>query len=446
MIFDVLLTLTFVAMMIAALVYFRVDWLDPLSIFTILNSSRLLLRPATILFGLDEVDNPHLFREDPTDLARTTMLIFMLGYASYVIGYALGRGRLASKIAESLPGYREAKVHVNRLGWITVAGLAASAVITFHFITKAGNLSDYMREARLGLFAGFSVLQAIPELSALFSALVLHFALRNRRGILLAFSLLCASIFILFLMGERGGIVSAFLFLAVLHHFCVRRLSVAEFSTYGLVMALLLSGLGIARSSISSPGETTTERVLSKLGEKERWSPVDVLTGLNANATDHFMVIVQDFDTHNFTYGESFYRGIVGVIPRSIWPEKPERITVGQWFTGRYFPGKPSGKPITALGDYYLNFGLVGVFIGMLLSGFWGRVAWNHLAGSGMHPWAVVIYLVTLFKLTSWGMIIATLPSAIIITYIPLWLGLSLTTSPARPATASARVSAAPRG
>src|SRR5690606_22126420 len=112
MILDVLLVLVFATTMVAALVYFRRDWLDPLSIFTILNSTRFVLRPAVLLFGLDAPHVAHLFRTEPSDLARTTMLIFLLGYVSYVLGYALGRGRLARTIASKLPGYEHRPVRV----------------------------------------------------------------------------------------------------------------------------------------------------------------------------------------------------------------------------------------------------------------------------------------------------------------------------------------------
>jgi oligosaccharide repeat unit polymerase len=428
MILDLILVLAFVTMMVAALVYFRRDWLDPLSVFTILNSTRFVLRPAVLLFGLDTPHSAHLFRTEPSEIARETMLIFMLGYAAYVAGYALGRGRLARLLGSKLPGYEHRRVRVNRLGWITLAGLALSALTTVYYVGKLGGVSVFMREARLGLFAGVSFLQNLPELMAFFSALILHFALRERRGVLLAAALLFASIAILFTMGERGGIVAAFLFLAVLHHFCVKRLRVRTFVFYGVALALMISVLGIARKAISGGGDDEATSLVSALGEDEQWSPVDVLLHLNSNATDYFMIIVQDYDVTNFHYGDDFYRGIIGVVPRSIWPNKPERITVGQWFTERYFPGKPSGRPITALGAYYLNFGLVGVFVGMLLSGFFGRVLWNYLAGSGFHPWSVVIYLAALFKITSWGMITTTMPMALVLTFVPLWFVHALTT------------------
>jgi oligosaccharide repeat unit polymerase len=436
MILDVLLVLVFATMMVAALIYFRRDWLDPLSVFTILNSTRFVLRPAVLLFGLDTPHSAHLFRTDPADLARTTILIFMLGYASYVLGYALGRGRLARSLASKLPGYERRRVRVKRLGWITLAGIALSALTTLYYVAKLGGVAVFMREARLGLFAGVSFLQNLPELTAFFAALVLHFAMRERRGVAMAIALLVGSIVILFTMGERGGIVAAFLFLAVLHHFCVKPLGVRAFAAYGVALALMISGLGIARKSISGGGDEETSLV-SALGEDEKWSPVDVLLHLNSNATDYFMIIVQDYDVTNYHYGDDFYRGLIGVVPRSIWPNKPERITVGQWFTERYFPGKPSGRPITAVGGYYLNFGLVGVFVGMLLSGFFGRILWNYLAGAAFHPWAVVIYLAALFKITSWGMITTTMPMAIVLTFVPLWFVHALTTERRRATGAS---------
>lgn len=428
MILDALLVVSFVAMMVAALVYFRRDWLDPLTVVTVLNSTRFVLRPAALLFGFDAPQSAHLLRVDPVSLARETMLIFMLGYAAYVLGYVLGQGRFARALAARLPGYVARPVLGKRLAWVTLAGLLVSTTSTLYFISELGSVAEFMLQARIGLFAGYSFLSNLPELLAFLSALLLHFALRERRGIPFAAILLVASVAILFTMGERGGIAAAFLFFAVLQHFCVRRMGMRTVAAYGVALALLVAGLGITRDAFIRL-RVDQVSVVEELGDEEKWSPVDVVLHLNSNATDYFMVIVQDFDVTNFHYGDDFYRGLVGIVPRSLWPDKPARITVGQWFTERYYPGKPSGRPITAVGAYYLNFGWVGVVVGMLLSGFFGRVLWNYLAGSGFHPWAVVFYLAALFKITSWGMLTTTMPTAVILTLVPLWIVHAFTTA-----------------
>lgn len=436
MLADVLIIIAFTGAMIASVFYFNEDLLDPITIFTLLNSTRFLIRPALIMLGIDLPENLHLFRMDVQLLARETMLIFFFGYLAFVLGYGLANGRLSKRFSTYIMGYRPAIIRVARLNLVALVAVALSGIMSAYYILKLGGLGNYMTEARLGLFAGASYLQHLPELAVFITALALYIAFRRKRGFVLPALAFLASLVFLFMMGERGGIISAFLFLAVLYHFGVRRLTVWNYLAYGLVLSLLLAGLGMARTEIMKSDEGTvvnTSKMLEIIGDEERWSALSVLQHLNANATDHFMVIVQDFDITNFTYGDDFYRGLIGVIPRSIWPDKPERITTGQWFTERYFPGKPSGRPITTVGIYYLNFGYVGVFLGMLLSGVFCRILWQYLKGANYRPWSVILYLTFMFRLLSWGTFTATLPMDLILVFVPLYAAYHLTTSRVRP-------------
>lgn len=435
MIAEILIVIAFTATMIATVVYFTEDLLDPITIFTLLNSTRFLIRPAVIMLGLDLPENMHLFRMDVQELAKETLLIFFFGYLAFALGYALANGRLSRRLATYMMGYRPSTIRVARLNLLALVSVLLSGAMSVYFIAQLGGLANYMKDARLGLFAGMAFLQHLPELAVFIAALALYIALRRRRGLPIPAIAFIASLVFLFMMGERGGIISAFLFLAVLYHFGARRLTLGNYLAYGLALSLLLAGLGIARKEIMQSDEgssVSTSRMLEIIGDDENWSALSVLQHLNANATDHFMVIVQDFDITNFTYGDDFYRGLIGVIPRSIWPEKPERITTGQWFTERYFPGKPSGRPITTVGIYYLNFGYVGVFLGMLISGIFCRILWHYLKGASYQPWSVILYLTFMFKILSWGTFTPTLPMDLILVFIPIYLAYHLTTTRTR--------------
>jgi hypothetical protein len=129
-------------------------------------------------------------------------------------------------------------------------------------------------------------------------------------------------------------------------------------------------------------------------------------------------VIVQDFDSTNYHYGDDFVQGFVGIVPRSLWPDKPEAINLGIWFRDTYMPGK-SGKPITAIGGWWLNFGYLGVILGLAFSGFMGRVVWEYVRGSGYRPWAVLFYITIFFNITSWGVLTTVTPMAIVLWVVP---------------------------
>ena len=68
-------------------------------------------------------------------------------------------------------------------------------------------------------------------------------------------------------------------------------------------------------------------------------------------------------------YGESFVMFIVAPIPRILWPEKPN-VRLGP-YVGQDILGfnNNSGAPPSGIGELYLNFGTLGVAMGMLLLG-----------------------------------------------------------------------------
>ena len=77
-----------------------------------------------------------------------------------------------------------------------------------------------------------------------------------------------------------------------------------------------------------------------------------------------------------FQYGRTLVLFPTAFVPRIFWPSKPE-ITIGQWVTDNYGSGPliESNTGPSVIGDLFLNFGTVGVLVGMLLFGAFFRLA-----------------------------------------------------------------------
>ena len=89
-------------------------------------------------------------------------------------------------------------------------------------------------------------------------------------------------------------------------------------------------------------------------------------------------------DNYGFRYGETMLYLIYALVPRLFWPEKPT-VTQSAWFS--YYLGfAPSPEKstvsvgITAAGELYWNFGIVGVILGMFIVGLGFSGLWR-LAG-----------------------------------------------------------------
>lgn len=57
-------------------------------------------------------------------------------------------------------------------------------------------------------------------------------------------------------------------------------------------------------------------------------------------------------------------------IPRAWWPEKPSLAVAIEYLSTPTFPLSEIGAVLTLPGDYYLNFGYIGMLIGCLATGY----------------------------------------------------------------------------
>ena len=83
--------------------------------------------------------------------------------------------------------------------------------------------------------------------------------------------------------------------------------------------------------------------------------------------------IYSEVNARGFLYGETMKPLAYAFIPRIIWPQKPV-VSLGTWFTAYLgFAGSPEEATTNtgtyAAGEFYWNFGIVGVIAGMFLIG-----------------------------------------------------------------------------
>jgi len=81
----------------------------------------------------------------------------------------------------------------------------------------------------------------------------------------------------------------------------------------------------------------------------------------------------------DFQYGRTYVGAVFFVVPRVLWPGKPS-LVVGEFTTPYYFPwmAGEASRPITLLGECYLNFGYWGVPAVMFLWGLFLRTLFEY--------------------------------------------------------------------
>jgi hypothetical protein len=126
-----------------------------------------------------------------------------------------------------------------------------------------------------------------------------------------------------------------------------------------------------------------------------------------------------------YAYGATFLDMLIALIPRIFWPDKPLELggsTVATRFTGIPF-SQGTSVGITYLFEFYVNFGLVGVVLGMFFLGLgcaWLERKYYDWARRG--HWAEFAAIAVMWAITTQsdtlGMLVMTIGPAIAVSWV----------------------------
>ena len=154
----------------------------------------------------------------------------------------------------------------------------------------------------------------------------------------------------------------------------------------------------IIRGLKSSSPFYTRESVLSSLGDQ-----FDALMGRVFEIPKVTGFMVGEVRRTGFQFGSTMSDLYYAFIPRIIWPEKPA-VSRGAWFT-TYLGMAPSeaeatsSTGMTTFGEWYWNFGIPGVMIGMFLTGALLSGLWRLAGTNPIHdPANMVLYVAVILN------------------------------------------------
>ena len=355
-------------------------------------------RVFAVGFGLDSVYPDDLFTGSPPVVrANIVILVFLLAVGA---GLALG-GTTSARLTWVFPSFK-GQMSVNRGFQVAAALTGLSTLITVYLMAKYGGFGGLIRAGKLERqLAGLFFLRTLPGLGAVVSSATFLELVRRRKGRFTATSRLsavvCAGMALLnglwvFAWGARSLLaIVVFILLAGTVVFRTRtgtrrirrRQLWAGLAVVCVVAVAAIVGLRVARD-FTSRGQLNTTIA--------NQSPVrQVSVASNATYYDAVVLAVRDWPRlHEYRGGEDFTNGLAGVVPRAIWPGKPDSIVPGAWFRQVYEPTVTNGWPMGSAGEWYLNFGLVGVVLGGVLSGVCLSFASRSLAHSQTNPMVFV--------------------------------------------------------
>lgn len=344
-------------------------------------------------------------------LLAPALALVIAGVGSFQLAYygtgafeSRARGTSAPSNAGRLHAGREVDARRLRRWTLLLAALAAPALLAFMIIVGGpAELLNRLND-RVRLFAGLNYL-LVPITSLLALALV-HYCRDLAETGRVRWSVWAASAAALavnLLQGSKTNVLGiAFAFLAG-HHYFRRRVS-----TFAALVAAVVAVVAAMVYDLYFREYLVIREVVSI---DLTLSPFEVARlGWAAFASNAFVqlpVLMLMLDgipnIIPFQLGRPYVALLLMPIPRAIFPGKPPVGT--EIFSNAFFPDllvDGTSMPTSMLGEFYFNFGPLGVIIGAAIAGWVARRAYRLVSHGHLSLWNVAVYGAFVAMLFPW--------------------------------------------
>lgn len=361
------------------------------------------------------------------DAMTRALLALVLFFFSTLVGYRLPVSRRLAASASRLGQGMQAL----DLRWVVVAWLAIGVCGEVLVLSQIGGPAGAAGGlATQGNFSGDFV--ALVILNFYTAGLILwicwHPPTARAGKLLLAAAVAELALFYM-LLGSRTLVLVPVLLVVSAWHERVQTFRLRTFVGIGVVVVLFASGyLALRQESASRP-------LKDAIADVPR-NAVNARAILGASPV--FDQVFAEMNlvprTAPYRYGGELAQGVLGQIPRAIYPGKPEAndLTFRKLVWGERFQ---AGRPVGAAGEFYRDFGFLGVVIGALLLGSLLRTVTGLQARAGPRAgrelrialYVVAVLLLYQFTVGSYSLVLGS-GLAIL---IPLVLALRIFARPA---------------
>lgn len=302
----------------------------------------------------------------------TAQLAVLLAVASLMLGYAapLGRG-----LASLLPSGRR---DWSRGATLAVACIGIPLGWALYLPALFGLLSGEFGSAFFAIFISFT-LQGL----ALLALAYLRF--RSRLAFLLLVVLIPITMAVNFFTGSKGRFFGPLLMVFLAYLFAERRIRVSWVAAGVAAIALFypishfyrdVVTEGLTRpvgEVLSEPGDVVRDVAdfTASYGLKEWFVDGVGSTAARFDGLSILSIIIKKTPAEvPFQGGWTLGYAFIALVPRIVWPGKPH-IETGLWVTDNYTRGVglDTATGSTWIGEFYFNFGRIGIALGMLVIG-----------------------------------------------------------------------------
>lgn len=322
-----------------------------------------------------------------------SFLIYLSASVFFFIGYRYSLSKEASRKILIIND----RNFINVLLTLSVVGIASFLLISF----LVGGISNILQGSsdRTRAFAGIQGLFIL--MNVLCSACLVWFIrlVKNGRSIFEITMFILYLLFSLFLISFQGQKSNIFILIATLA--LIYNLRVKRIRPEIIVLSIILCFIILMAYHIYKQEYLVLGRVVSVSGGDQFWS--SLYEFLNQQVSGNFMqlqtmsVLIEGMPLPlDYQYGYTYLAGLLLLVPRSIFPDKPLPST--GIFTEAFWPAAwrelGTTLPPGLFGEAYMNFGVYGALGMGLLSGYIiGRLHKNFIT-ENQNDMALIYYAV----------------------------------------------------
>lgn len=321
-----------------------------------------------------------------------------LGMLSFVASYSLAGSRVSAALVRAPKLVPSRDWTRSRVHTVVVVFSLLGLMCYWKFMSDAGGLAYVLRnlQARISLSAGRHDLLAGVQLLPLASIIWQAFLARSNhvqgRARLVWRLHAVLSSAVLLSLGGRSALVSYWVALIVVRHYGTRKFGSRFVMAFALVAVVFIAMAGWYRAS------TADSATAPKFTPSRVFSPraiANEVLNYDISPLDVFILEIEKIPSQvSYRYGGSLLETVYQPIPRSFMHHKPAVLTA--WYKSELL-NRTDGGGIrsSALGEGYVNFGVVGVVLLMALYGVMGKAFYSRLRKSAAPDcFALVFYAI----------------------------------------------------
>jgi len=317
------------------------------------------------------------------------------GLAAFAIGFNLLSDRLDRPLAAP-PNERTLLAKWKRAGAVAICIGFSCAVVVAASLGPSALEGRYKQSETGSLILNYVLLLSTTSTVAgtamsTLSTTRLHGKLQLVNGTLL---LVYLQVFAFLVQGDRNLALSVFAIIAVAYSESVKPISLRKLVVFVLAASFLFAVVGVGRRS---PRRTIPSFLDTVFEERESIQWDSTIRELSYSAAALYAATAYVPEKHDFFRGRLMFQEALGIIPFSRRVFVTRRLLEGgprqeqtsslllTWvIVGSFGSG---GKGTTSVADIYVNFGLPGVVLGLLLVGLACKATQQRARAAGSIIW-----------------------------------------------------------